>query len=107
MKNAGKNFTVGQVKAALEAIQPTISTPQIAMLRAHYRHRILSMQKSPYWAAIRSTGQAISSTALYAGVSLTSWDLFIPVRLTRLLQVGRMIPKVIFNGEWMMPWSRP
>jgi hypothetical protein len=45
MKNAGKNFTVGQVKAALQALQPTISAPQMAMLRAHYRHRTLSMQK--------------------------------------------------------------
>jgi hypothetical protein len=45
MKSAEKNFTVAQVKAALEAIQPKISERQMAMLGAHYRHRTLSMQK--------------------------------------------------------------
>jgi hypothetical protein len=40
-----KNFTVGRVKSALLAIREQISEPQMAMLRAHYYHRTLSMQE--------------------------------------------------------------
>jgi hypothetical protein len=40
-----KNFTVEQVKAALLAIRPKISEPQMSMLRAHYLYRTLSMER--------------------------------------------------------------
>jgi len=44
-----KNFTVKQVEAALLAIRPKISEPQMSMLRALYYHGILSMERIAFF----------------------------------------------------------
>jgi hypothetical protein len=44
-KSLSKNFTVGQMKSALLSVQDKMTDRQLLMLRAHYTHRTLSMEK--------------------------------------------------------------